>query len=282
MLTKAIPTIEFPSVRKPVAEPSMEPLVYLDDEFECDSDYYHFSKIGGKAVPGTSPSIMARKTVCMLLHEAEALLPDGYHFRIYDAYRPIPVQQFLYNRTRAEKAAANPGKSNEEIDRITQLCSSFPSYNILLPSLHNSGGAVDLTIIGSDGEPLDMGCDFDEFTDRAWTGYYEDYGKGAGISEKARDNRRLLYNVMIAAGFTNFPSEWWHYDYGDEKWAQFTGREPFYAGVLSADLRNSTEFEHSDLVRSADAEQQRAAAEISELYEKCRELDEKVAAVMRK
>ena len=47
----------------------------------------------------------------------------------------------------------------------------------------------------------------------------------------------MLYNVMTAAGFTNLPSEWWHYDYGDNMWAQLTGGKPFYAGILDADVR---------------------------------------------
>ncbi len=36
--------------------------------------------------------------------------------------------------------------------------------------------------------------------------------------EQVRENRRLLYYAMIDAGFTNLPSEWWHYDYGDRFW----------------------------------------------------------------
>ena len=50
-------------------------------------------------------------------------------------------------------------------------------------------------------------------------------------------NRRMLYNVMTAAGFTNLPSEWWHYDYGDNMWAQLTGGKAIYAGILDADVR---------------------------------------------
>ena len=47
----------------------------------------------------------------------------------------------------------------------------------------------------------------------------------------------MLYNVMTAAGFANLPSEWWHYDYGDNMWAQLTGGKAIYAGILDADVR---------------------------------------------
>lgn len=84
-LSRHIPHIEFPYGFLTVEDPSDEPLVYLDDEFECDSDYYHWNEIGGKPLPGSSPSIMARQTVRDMLHRAEDMLPEGYHFRILDA-----------------------------------------------------------------------------------------------------------------------------------------------------------------------------------------------------
>ena len=56
------------------------------------------------------------------------------------------------------------------------------------------------------------------FSDKVWINHFEEYEKDIVV----RDNRRLLYNVMTEAGFTNLPSEWWHYDYGDKFWAHFT------------------------------------------------------------
>lgn len=62
-----------------------------------------------------------------------------------------------------------------------------------------------------------MGTLFDDFTNRAWSNHFESYED----CEDVKKNRRILYNVMIMAGFTNLPSEWWHYDYGDKFWAYF-------------------------------------------------------------
>ena len=230
-LSKPIPHIEFPFGFLTVEDPSDEPLVYLDDEFECDSDYYHWKEIGGRPLPGSSPSIMARQTVRDMLHRAEDMLPEGYHFRILDAYRPIAVQQALWDHYRAQFRAEMPDLTEEELDMHTRTCVSMPSYDVLQPSIHNTGGAVDLTIIGPDGELLDMGTAFDAFSDATWTDYFETE------DILARKNRRMLYNVMTAAGFTNLPSEWWHYDYGDNMWAQLTGSKAIYAGILDADVR---------------------------------------------
>jgi D-alanyl-D-alanine dipeptidase len=159
------------------------------------------------------------------------LLYELAHFRILDAYRPIAVQQALWDHYRAQFRAEMPDLTEEELDMHTRTCVSMPSYDVLQPSIHNTGGAVDLTIIGPDGEPLDMGTTFDAFSDATWTDYFETE------DILARKNRRMLYNVMTAAGFTNLPSEWWHYDYGDNMWAQLTGSKAIYAGILDADVR---------------------------------------------
>lgn len=29
-------------------------------------------------------------------------------------------------------------------------------------------------------------------------------------------NRKILYDAMIIAGFTNYPEEWWHFDFGNQ------------------------------------------------------------------
>lgn len=278
---KPIPKVEFLSNKLPVADPSDEPLVYMDDHFMCDSKYYRWVEKGGEALPGSSPSIMCRKTVLEMLLEAEKLLPEGYKFVIFDAYRPAAVQQSLWDYFRARKVEEYPDASPEEIDYHTMFCVSFPSYNILLPSLHNTGGAVDLTIVGPDGKEVDMGCEFDEFTDRAWTTYYEPGEGGDGVNETARYNRRMLYNVMTSVGFTNFPSEWWHFDYGDEKWGLFTDNAPIYGGILDAEVRDTVPYNNMELVRETNAREQELVKKIKELRAECKGLDEEVAKVMR-
>lgn len=35
----------------------------------------------------------------------------------------------------------------------------------------------------------------------------------------AKKNRKLLLDVMKAQGFVNYPTEWWHFSYGDRYWA---------------------------------------------------------------
>lgn len=38
---------------------------------------------------------------------------------------------------------------------------------------------------------------------------------------------------MTSVGFTNYPSEWWHYDYGDLFWAAEAGADcALFGGVF--------------------------------------------------
>ena len=97
-----------------------------------------------------------------------------------------------------------------------------------VPPVHTTGGAVDVTILDSNGNELEMGSGFDEFSDRTYTAYYEN-----SKDERIRKNRRLLYGVMTKAGFSNLPSEWWHYDYGNRFWAYYNNQPAIYRGVFT-------------------------------------------------
>lgn len=73
-----------------------------------------------------------------------------------------------------------------------------------------------------------MGTTFDDFSPKAWSNHFKKFEENKVV----RDNRRLLYNIMIESGFTNLPSEWWHYDFGTKFWAYFTQNLALYKGEL--------------------------------------------------
>ncbi|MDF2683915.1 MAG: D-alanyl-D-alanine dipeptidase, partial [Brevibacillus sp.] len=107
-----------------------------------------------------------------------------------------------------------------------------PTTDIEKPSPHLSGGAVDLTISGPNGW-LEMGTDFDDFTELAMTRHFEELSSPTEKEIGIRNNRRLLYHLMIQVGFTNYSHEWWHYEYGTRSWARQTNGQPIYGGILS-------------------------------------------------
>ncbi|GAC1500163.1 MAG: hypothetical protein NVS1B10_03540 [Candidatus Saccharimonadales bacterium] len=65
--------------------------------------------------------------------------------------------------------------------------------------------AVDVTLADQQGNYLDMGTDFDEFSLRAHANYEQ-------LSKDQISNRQLLVDGMISASFRQWPYEWWHFD----------------------------------------------------------------------
>ena len=221
-----IPRAAFPE--NPVGLiPDDEPLIDIvqlqDSRLKPSMEYFR------QGLPGAVPRCLLRRSAAERLQKAADLLPDGYGFRIYDAWRPMRVQQALFDRYRqmVVETAERP-LSEEEILQRVRVFISVPSDDPAFPPAHTTGGAVDLTVTDKSGRELPMGTGFDDFTDAAATDYFESRGPS-----EPRDNRRLLYACMTAAGFINLPSEWWHYDYGDNFWSCRTGRAAFYAGIPS-------------------------------------------------
>lgn len=228
-LFKPIPQIKMPSINDYNINYLDEEIISLSEAgFKCESQYL----IAG--IPGAYKDCYARKTVVEKLLYAQSLLPKGLKFKIYDGYRPICIQRRLWNYYRQDIKNKNPNLTDEELDFKTSFFVSKPSMDVKKPSLHNTGGAIDLTLVTTDGYGLNMGTLFDDFTNRAWTNHFEMYAE----CEEVKLNRRMLYNVMIEAGFTNLPSEWWHYDYGTKFWAYFNNTDALYEGILDIDFPN--------------------------------------------
>lgn len=106
----------------------------------------------------------------------------GLKLKIFDGFRPLQVQKYMYEKF--------PGDfvSNPESGVVP----------------HCRGVAIDLTLTDLDGNELEMGTNFDDFSDLA----FHNCDK---ISTEAQRNRLLLLGLMSAAGFDFYSKEWWHY-----------------------------------------------------------------------
>ena len=183
---------------------------------------------------GAISTAYVRKTVADMLMKAQSLLPEGYAFEILDTWRPYEVQLSLFNAYKDDLVKENPDllKLSEE-ELIRKVCEfvSYPDKSKRLSFVHSSGGAVDLTILDEKGKRLDMGTEFDDFTDKAYTAWFEENSDNETIIR----NRRLLCNVLTSVGFTNYPAEWWHYDFGDLFWAFYNGKDAIFASEYDKD-----------------------------------------------
>lgn len=114
-----------------------------------------------------------------------------YTLLIYDAARPLSIQRKMYNKVKG---------------------TALRSYVAPPPGgRHNYGVAVDLTIADEEGNPLDMGTEFDFFGMKANVGNEKRLVEQGKITAVAAENRALLYSVMREAGLVPYAKEWWHY-----------------------------------------------------------------------
>nr|WP_240485983.1 M15 family metallopeptidase [Anditalea andensis] len=138
------------------------------------------------------------EVAAMLLKAHENLQEKNpsFTFLIYDAVRPRTVQQILWDNL-------------DKPDSLKPLYVADPKVG----SLHNYGVAVDLTLVDKKTRlPLDMGTKYDYFGYPAYPDREAQMLKEGKITQKHIDNRKLLREVMLSAGFTGIGSEWWHFN----------------------------------------------------------------------
>jgi D-alanyl-D-alanine dipeptidase len=123
-------------------------------------------------------------------------IDSSLHLLVYDAARPVSAQWKMW-RT---------------LDSIPSVERGKYVSNPINRSVHNYGAAVDLTICKSDGTPLDMGAEFDEFNEIAYPSKELQFLAKGLLSQKQIENRLLLRKVMRKEGFRNLPTEWWHFN----------------------------------------------------------------------
>ena len=130
--------------------------------------------------------------------KAQQLLKElhpSYRLLIYDAARPMSVQQRMWDLVK--------GTSK-------YIYVSNPAHG---GGLHNYGLAVDLTIADSTGFPLPMGTEVDFMGPESHITNEPQLVKDGKITAQERENRLLLRKVMKEAGFHPLPSEWWHFNF---------------------------------------------------------------------
>jgi D-alanyl-D-alanine dipeptidase len=119
----------------------------------------------------------------------QVLQEGGLGLKMFDCFRPRPIQQKLWDKFQDPRYVTPPSKG----------------------SMHNRGAAVDLTIVDADGKQLDMGTAFDYFGKEAHHAYTE-------LSEQVLANRKLLKETMGMVGLKPITTEWWHYSYQSKKY----------------------------------------------------------------
>ena len=113
----------------------------------------------------------------------------GLVIKVFDVYRPYAVSKKFWNLVHDDRYVADPAKG----------------------SLHNRGLAIDMTLVDTKtGKELQMGTGFDDFTEKAHPDHTQ-------FPDEILANRKILRSVMEKNGFVQFPTEWWHYSWPDNR-----------------------------------------------------------------
>ena len=204
---------------------SGEPLVDLLHEFpglRFDLDRLHVQQ-------HASSISFARRELGVRLQRAQENLPAGIFLIVKECYRPIWVQRIYWEGYGAHLRKKYPSWTEEQ---IYEENSKLNAPLDVAP--HATGGAVDLTLADAEGRWLDMGTEFNAAPLETANATFTD---ATNISDRAQAHRRLLVAAMKAAGFVNYPTEWWHWSYGDKYWALRTGAPYAIYGSQELELR---------------------------------------------
>ncbi|WP_433349539.1 M15 family metallopeptidase [Microtetraspora malaysiensis] len=172
-------------------------------------------RVDGRLADDAGAYAHLREGVLARLEDAQAMLPAGYHIVVVEGYRPPALQRTYFEDYKDELRAAFPEMSPEELH---SAASRYVSPIEVAP--HTAGAAVDLTLCGDDGVELDMGTAVNDNPEQSGGACYTD---APGIGDDARQNRKILGAALEAVGLVNYPTEWWHWSYGDRYWAMTTG-----------------------------------------------------------
>ena len=221
-----------------------EPLVSIPESIFRLTPHPYMS-LGAPYSTGVDPWVLRTSVLKRLIRAQQYLSDISPHLQLalFDAWRPISVQKFMFNYTIQETCKSkgidiNDLSVNGDINDVIEEVGRFwakPSSNPLTPPPHSTGAAIDLTLSDMTGNPLDLGGEIDFIGAESSPDFYKKNNLEMPCSKyQVFHNRRsLLFSVMEQAGFVQHPNEWWHFSYGDQLWAWTSNQGiPIYGAAL--------------------------------------------------
>lgn len=158
---------------------------------------------------------LVRAGLAARLLQAAELLPRGSRLLLIEGYRPPALQRRYFEDYLSSLREASPDRDEEH---LRMLASRYVSPPEIAP--HSAGAAIDLTLCSADGTELDLGTPVNATPEQSAGACYTGH---PSVTGEARRNRAALSEALRAAGLVNYPTEWWHWSYGDRYWAMATG-----------------------------------------------------------
>ena len=165
-------------------------------------------------------------------------ITDGdFELYIRDGYRLMEAQRMDWNEG-MEVLLREIGNEDRALAAALTLYSDPRGFDendprtwTLNTPIHATGGAVDTFILSRRNPRISDWIIIHDYPDRIAhyeTDYFEKKNRLTPAEEMVRNNRRILLGVMASEGFTNYPREPWHFDYGDQMWGLLTDRTAIY------------------------------------------------------
>lgn len=176
------------------------------DDAAYDIRYYSSNNFTGNKIDGYKAprAYMTKEALAALAVAADDLRHQGYRLLIWDSYRP---QKAVDNFVRWINDPQDEGDKSfyPNLQKSELLSGNY----VAAKSGHTRGSTVDLTIIKKDGGFVDMGGTFDLFSEVSHPDYQD-------LTDEQKNNRKILHDAMVNAGFNGVDSEWWHFTLKDE------------------------------------------------------------------
>ena len=183
---------------KRMAEQGLVDIQAIDSTIQVSLMYSRPDNFTGKVLyTDLREAYLHPKAAAALAKAQQALkkLRPELSLKVYDATRPMSVQQKMWNvvaGTSKDIYVSNPRNGG---------------------GMHNYGLAVDITLCqAATGDTLDMGTQVDFLGPYAHIDDEEGLVGRHIITKEAKQNRELLRKVMREAGYKPLRTEWWHFN----------------------------------------------------------------------
>lgn len=171
--------------RAELVEHRLEPISSVHPPMLAEVRYATRYNFTGEVLYPVATAWVHRDLIAPLAAVQAELAEKGLGLKIYDGYRPLSVQQKMWDLIRDERYVSNPAVNRGR---------------------HTRGTAVDVTLVDKMGNELEMPTAFDDFTEAA-------HRDSKTMTAEQRANMLVLEEVMERHGFEPYSFEWWHFDF---------------------------------------------------------------------
>lgn len=187
-------------------------MIHVEECYEPLVEIPNHNKIIFNRETVESP-VLLRKNVAERLCKVANKLPDDIYIKIYSAYRSRIKLYNIWKEEVEKMEKENPSLHRAELLSTVKFKAVNPNTNL---GGHDTGAAIDLSLCDRNGVDLDFGIKYHQSNNAS---KYDN-----ALTKEQKDNLKYLSRIMKSQGFVQYPSQWWHYSYGDRYWAAYKGR----------------------------------------------------------